>query len=79
MGDDVTDLVIATINEVLAENGHEAVKLARDTNILRDTPLDSMGLAIVVVRLEEKTSKDPFATGFISFRTVGELASLYAA
>lgn len=74
---DSTALVVATINDVLAEAGHPAQLLSFDTNILADTPLDSMGLAVVVVRLEEATGKDPFAGGFSNFRTVGELAALY--
>jgi acyl carrier protein len=71
-------LIVDTINEVLAENGHDPALLRPETNILQETNLDSMGLAIVVVRLEEKTGKDPFAQGFISFQTVQELATLYA-
>ena len=73
-----TALVVATINDVLAESGHAALDLSAEVNILAETPLDSMGLALVVVRLEEATGKDPFAAGFINFRTVGELAALYA-
>ena len=76
-GQDILDLVIETINEVLVEEGHAQTSLTLDTNILNDTDLDSMGLAIVVVQLEEKTGKDPFSEGFISFSTVGELARLY--
>lgn len=66
-----------TILEVLRENALEEVSLEERTNILRDTPLDSLGLAVVVVKLEEKTDKDPFSKGFVSFNTVGELAALY--
>ena len=79
---DMTDaalaMIAATINEVLAEGGLPTSNWGPETNILHETPLDSMGLAIVVLRLEEKTGKDPFASGFIHFRTVGELAALYA-
>jgi acyl carrier protein len=71
------DLVKSKINEVLQENGHSSVDLNPDTDILKDTPLDSMGLAIVVTKLEEATGIDPFANGFILFRTVGELSKLY--
>jgi acyl carrier protein len=70
--------IVATINEVLAEGGFATDDWSPETNILHDTPLDSMGLAIIVLRLEERTGKDPFASGFIHFRTVGELAALYA-
>jgi acyl carrier protein len=72
------DLVIDAIGATLEEAGRPRPALRADTNILHDTDLDSMGLAIVVVRLEELTGKDPFADGFINFTTVGELAALYA-
>ncbi|MEO7774991.1 MAG: acyl carrier protein [Steroidobacteraceae bacterium] len=61
----------------MAESGLPVVALAPDTNILRDTGLDSMALAVLVVQLEEELGKDPFAEGFINFRTIGELAALY--
>ena len=72
------ELVAAKINEVLAENGHEPCEICSSTNILHETPLDSLGLAIVVLRLEEATGKDPFIEGFKNFHTAGELAALYA-
>jgi acyl carrier protein len=43
-----------------------------------ELPLDSMDLASVVLELESRTGYDPFKAGFINFRTVGELARLYA-
>jgi len=70
-------LVKDTINEVVQENGLEPVELNPETKILKDTPLDSMGLAIVVTKLEEITGKDPFSKGFILFTTVNDLAVLY--
>ena len=71
-------LVMETINEVLVDNGFSAQTLTPDTNILNDTQLDSMGLAVVILKLEEKTGKDPFSEGFITFYTISELAKLYA-
>ena len=71
------DQVIEIINEVLIESGYQTAALNEGTRILQDTDLDSMGLAIVVVKLEELYGKDPFAEGFIEFQTVGELAKLY--
>lgn len=72
-----TEIVIETVHEVLQENGHDPVPLTSDTNLLQQTPLDSMGLAVVVLRLEEKTGRDPFAGGFRLFQTIEELAALY--
>jgi acyl carrier protein len=78
MSRDALELVVAKINEVLVENGHERCDIVASTNILHETPLDSLGLAIVVLRLEDATGKDPFVDGFQNFHTVGELAALYA-
>jgi acyl carrier protein len=78
MNSDALELVVAKINEVLLESGHERCEIVASTNILHDTPLDSLGLAIVVLRLEEATGKDPFVSGFQNFHTAGDLAQLYA-
>jgi len=74
---ETVQLVIDSVHEVLQEEGLEAVPLTGDSNVLEDTGLDSLALALVVVKLEEKTGQDPFANGFINFQTVGQLAALY--
>ena len=71
------DLVVRTLQDVMRENGHDAVELQPGTNILHETPLDSMGLAVAILKLEEETTKDPFEDGFKLFQTVEELALLY--
>jgi len=71
------DLVIKSIEEVLEENQQESGDITSSSNLLKDTGLDSLGLALVVVKLEEQTGKDPFANGFRNFHTVAELAALY--
>lgn len=71
------DVVIQTISEVLKENGAEAKAMSAASEVLRDTGLDSLALAEVVVRLEERFQKDPFQNGFIHFRTIEELSRLY--
>lgn len=73
----MNDLVIETIREVMIENQRTLSELKPQTHILAETSLDSLDLAIVVVKLEEKTGKDPFKQGFIFFTTVQELAKLY--
>lgn len=75
--DESLKLVTQALNKALIDNGHPEQQLKPGTNILHDTPLDSMGLAVAVLNLEEVTGKDPFAEGFINFQTVGELAELY--
>ncbi|CCB85726.1 MULTISPECIES: hypothetical protein [Parachlamydia] len=71
------ELVIQTIQEVTQEQQKAFTPLKADTRILTDTSLDSLDLAIVVVKLEEKSGKDPFKNGFIPFSTIEELATLY--
>lgn len=69
--------IIDTISQVLSENGQQVGTLAPSSRVLQDTGLDSLGLAEVVVRLEDKLQKDPFKNGFVNFRTIEELAKLY--
>lgn len=73
----MNELVITTIQEVMAENQRLETALTPQTNILADTSLDSLDLAIVIVKLEQKTGKDPFKEGYIYFSTVEELAKMY--
>ncbi len=77
MSSSMNDLVIDTIREVMAENQRSVTDLKPETQILAGTSLDSLDLAIVVVKMEIKTGKDPFKQGFIFFSTVQELAKLY--
>lgn len=70
-------LIIESIKEVMAENELPESDLTPETHILAETSLDSLDLAIVIVKMEEKTGKDPFKEGFIPFSTIEELARLY--
>jgi acyl carrier protein len=71
------DTVIEVLNEVLRENGHAPFPFTEATNIFRETAIDSLALAVVLVKLEERVGRDPFAGGFVSFSTVAELVRLY--
>ena len=71
------DAVIEILQETIRESGHPPVQLAAETRILEDTTINSLKLAVEVVKLEEATGKDPFKDGFVPFTTVGELAQLY--
>ena len=63
---------------ILADKGLPRVVLAPGTDLLNGSlEIDSLDLAALVVRMEERTRRDPFANGFVEFRTVGELARLY--
>jgi acyl carrier protein len=71
------DTIIEVLNEVLQENGHAAYPFTESTDIFRETAIDSLALAVVLVKLEERVGRDPFVSGFVSFSTVGELIALY--
>jgi len=65
--------------EIMAAKGLEAPQLAGDTVLLGGSlGIDSLDLAALVVNLTQISQKDPFAEGFIEFRTVRELVRLYA-
>ncbi len=82
MTDDVELKVKRAIAEVLAQRGTlpagGAEALRDDAQILGgDLAMDSLDLATVVSTLEDTTGKNPFAEGFVEFRTVGELVALF--
>lgn len=70
-------IVAETIAQVLREAGKSAPQLDGNCRVLGETGLDSLGLAEVVMRLEDKFGRDPFENGFIHFGTIEELARLY--
>jgi len=72
------DLIRAELTLILTDKGAETGEITPSTPLL-DGPLDidSLDLATLVVVLEEKTGKAPFAGGFVLFHTVGELAALF--
>ncbi|HXG33401.1 MAG TPA: phosphopantetheine-binding protein [Bryobacteraceae bacterium] len=70
----------AVLNQILDAKGVPRVELSEDVPVLDGTlPIDSLDLAQIVIELQSATGKDPFRDGFIQFRTVGELARLFAA
>lgn len=69
-----------TLNQILDAKGVPRVQLREEVAVLDGTlPIDSLDLAQIVIELQSATGKDPFRDGFIQFRTVGELARLFAA
>lgn len=70
----------ATLDQILDAKGVPRVELREEMPVLDGTlPIDSLDLAQIVIELQSATGKDPFRDGFIQFRTVGELARLFAA
>lgn len=70
----------ATLNQILESKGVGRVTITEDTVLLDGAvSIDSLDLAQIVLDLQTVTGRDPFASGFIEFRTAGELASLFSA
>ncbi|MGB8771463.1 MAG: acyl carrier protein [Candidatus Korobacteraceae bacterium] len=76
----LVSLIDKLVQDALNQKGLPPQPVSGET-VLLDSSLgiDSLDLAAIVVQLSEETGKDPFEEGFIDFRTVGELARLYAA
>ena len=69
---EVLEGIRSSVIRIIIEKGEAAVDLHEDTKILGGSLLiDSLDLATLVVELQTLTGKDPFADGFIEFRTSG--------
>jgi acyl carrier protein len=67
------------VQRTLSDKGMAAPKVEASSELLGgEISIDSLDLAMLVRELEEVVGFDPFADGFIEFRTAGELAKLYA-
>ena len=77
--DEILKIICQRIQDIAAVKGSGQVEITGESEVLGgDLPLDSLDLAAIVVELEGATGRDPFRDGFINFRTVGQLASLYS-
>jgi len=74
----VRETVISHIREIAAENGKKVGQLT-DSMALLDSGLDSLGIAILVARLEEALGFDPFTQSEDVFYpvTVGDFIRFY--
>jgi len=73
------ETIADTIRTILAERDDPIPALKPETPITA-SGLDSLDVASLVVRLEERLGTDPFKNGALSRfpQTLGELAELYA-
>ena len=77
--DETKAKLIEVIVTRLAATGKDVPSLEETTMLLGDSlPIDSLELAVIVIHMAEITGNDPFASGFVEFQTLGELARLYA-
>lgn len=75
----VLEHITSIVQRMLEDKGVKAAAIEPGTELLGGAiNIDSLDLAMLVRELEDVVGHDPFAEGFIEFRTVGELAQLYA-
>jgi acyl carrier protein len=61
------------------ENGLDAGNIDASTDLMQASGgMDSLEVAVLVGVLEQQTGKDPFAASVPEFRTISDLARLYA-
>jgi acyl carrier protein len=74
----VRSTIITHIQEIASQSGKEAPPLTEELALL-DSGLDSLGLAILVARLEETLGFDPFIeSSEVSYPvTLGDFIALY--
>ncbi len=78
---EIRQAITETLQELLADNGVTlTVPLEGNTPLLK-TGLDSLGFAILVVRLEERLGYDPFVlmAEAVYPRTLDEFVAIYEA
>jgi len=74
-----TELVFAELTDLRAAKGLGDADISRESVLLgEELGLDSLDLATLVVTLEERSGLRPFESGFVMFRTVGELIDLFS-
>lgn len=72
-------LVLTELHNLRTSKGLARVNIDQGSVLLGDElGLDSLDLATLVVTLEEHTGLSPFNDGFVMFKTVGELVSLFS-
>jgi acyl carrier protein len=74
----IREQIISTFSELLMEEIGQSIEL-QDSLELLDSGLDSLGLAILIVRLENQIGFDPFTISEIAVypRTIGEFIKFY--
>ena len=77
----IDDIIKQTFEEVFAENNQVNEMPKLDENlVLLESGLDSLGFAVLVVKLEEKLNFDPFILSDTPYypQTLGDFIKFYA-
>ena len=78
---DIRQTILDTLDELLADNGVVLDAPLTNDALLLQTGLDSLGFAVLVVRLEDQLGYDPFMlmSEPVYPRTLGEFIAVYEA
>jgi acyl carrier protein len=79
LSNNVKNTILTETRALIEAKSMACPALDDDTQFLRDTPMDSLDLATLLVTLEIQLGVDPFRDGFVTFHSVAELAELYTA
>jgi acyl carrier protein len=77
----IKSVILKTFEEVFTEsNGIDTLPELVDGLVLLDSGLDSLGFAVLVVKLEEKLNFDPFILSDTPYypQTLGDLIKFYS-
>ena len=69
--------LIKTISQVLKDSGRSVANIQETDALTGTLGLNSLDLAVVVVRLEQELGVDPFRDGQPMVATFGDLVALY--
>lgn len=70
-------IIIETLNEIRADRGEPALEPQDSDTLTAEFGFDSLDLAVVVVRLEQRLGRDPFRDGRPLPATFGDWVTLY--
>jgi len=77
----IRQIISETLDDILAENGIAPMGPLTGDMLLLKTGLDSLGFAVLVIRLEDKLGYDPFVlmADAVYPRTFDEFVAIYEA
>lgn len=71
------NIIIQQTQQIIRDKLEDCPELTLNTAFLKDTPMDSLDLASLLINLEIVLDQDPFRDGFKQFQTIQELADMY--
>lgn len=75
----IREIINEELSSIAVENAYQLVEVLSDTTPVFETGLDSLGFAILVIRLEDRLGYDPFVLMDepVYPKTIGEFVVIY--